>query len=337
MKTFLNFYKTKMKIDGKNYRINNVLYKSSNSCRIRNVYQIEDTNSHRKFILKEIRFNNDHFLCQKEEEISVIYEIKLLSWLKQTLTSEESEYFGLLCNYEIVKEKGTVYYLMFDYFTGMDLFEYANLESKLTEVERHSIFKDILFNIAKGLEILHQKMVAHRDLKLENIYLIEKTSPDNKDDQINLCTQTRYWPIIIDFNLSCCFNPDFWKQTGLLASSSWDLEQVSRKRLRYISGTKYYMSPETVLKQDNCFQNLLLTDIWSMGVLIYSFIFQRYPFSVSTCFQSLYSYNNESSRWRLQLMRNLTPFNNLIKDIFVPRNKRISISQIIDYLTKLNI
>ena len=103
----------------------------------------------------------------------------------------------------------TFYYLIEEYCSGGDLFDYIQKEHFFTEKKASIIFKQIL----SAVNHLHKKNIIHRDLKPENIVFI-KTK--NKDIFIKL----------IDFGASITFKG---------------------KSLTQELGTIYYMAPEVFM------------------------------------------------------------------------------------------
>ena len=100
----------------------------------------------------------------------------------------------------------------------------------------------IFIQIVKAIEYCQSKNICHRDIKLENILTL-------KDDVIK----------IIDFGFAVKTNKETY-QTLLCGSPS-------------------YMAPEIVKKEKYIAQ---YSDIWSLGVLLFSMLFGRFPFKGKT-------------------------------------------------------
>ena len=127
--------------------------------------------------------------------------------------------------------------LVMEYIGKLSLYQYLKQKNKkrLSEQETKKIFRKIV----RGVEYLHSKKIAHRDIKLDNIMV-------NKNYDVK----------IIDFGFS------------LFTSSS--------KKLSLHCGTPSYMAPELVAKKDYVGQPV---DIWALGVLLYKLLTGYYPFN----------------------------------------------------------
>jgi serine/threonine protein kinase len=107
-------------------------------------------------------------------------------------------------------------------------------ERKLEEKNCKFIFKQII----EALFYLHENNIIHRDIKLENIIIKNKTEIK-----------------IIDFGFSICAPRD--------------------KFLDFFCGTPNYMPPEIILKKDYLGE---FSDIWSIGILLYTILCGSFPF-----------------------------------------------------------
>ena len=115
--------------------------------------------------------------------------------------------------------------------------------------------RNLAQQLLEGLKALHQRGIAHRDLKPDNI-------------MFNLCPTTEN-PIdytIIDFGLAvqCPIKPEFEN------SPLDDLDSNSYQKVSFqMCGSYEYMAPEIKNSSDESKENLLIADVWSLGVIIY--------------------------------------------------------------------
>lgn len=137
-----------------------------------------------------------------------------------------------------VIETKTDIYLILEYCSGGELFDYLISKKRLTESEVRVIMRD-LFGV---LMFIHDKGFAHRDLKPENILFDGKHTIK-----------------LIDF--------------GLAANSS-----ENKSALAFLStccGSPAYAAPE--LLRGNTYSGPAV-DVWSAGVLLYSLLVGQLPF-----------------------------------------------------------
>lgn len=128
--------------------------------------------------------------------------------------------------------------LFTEYIQGGELKEYIKNHNPFSEQEAKKIFSVLV----EAIGYVHSKNIVHRDLKLENILLV------NKDDPFNFK--------IIDFGIS-----------GILYNVGGEVIQA---------GTMIYSPPEVVSKS-NLSTNQKI-DIWSMGVILFILLTKEYPF-----------------------------------------------------------
>ena len=131
-------------------------------------------------------------------------------------------------------------FLSMEYFSLGDLGHWIN--APFPEAEAQEISRQIL----EGLEILHRDKITHRDLKPQNIFVVEKPPSSPK-----------WWIKIGDFGIS--------KRLGE-ETTSFGTE----------IGTANYMAPE-LLDGETCkFTNAV--DMWAFGCVLYLLLTWRMPF-----------------------------------------------------------
>ncbi len=111
----------------------------------------------------------------------------------------------------------------------------------------------ILARVAEILEFLHQNNVLHRDVKLSNVFILDQDSPE---------------PIkLIDLGIAKSLTADKDTRTGV------------------IFGTLRSMAPETIERLSGLPVDLSgAVDQWSVGILLYTLLSGRVPFSSGSLF-----------------------------------------------------
>lgn len=128
-------------------------------------------------------------------------------------------------------------YIVLEYLSGGDLFIYLDKRDfRITEDRA----RQIAHMIASALYYMHSYGISHRDLKLENILMVENT----EESELK----------IVDFGLSKILGPN---------ETSTDP-----------FGTLSYVAPEVLLQQKYGNQ----VDLWSLGVIIFVLLSGMLPF-----------------------------------------------------------
>lgn len=157
-----------------------------------------------------------------------LYEVEVLKML---------DHPNLIKLHSIVSSGDKCNFVM-DYVAGKDLYDYLQTRGyKLPE----TLMKRILLHLLNGLKHLHENGIIHRDLKLENVMMSDKT-----DQAI---------PKIVDFGLSKILGPS---QT---ATEPY--------------GTVGYVAPEVMSKIPYSFS----ADVWSLGCIAYALICGSLPYN----------------------------------------------------------
>ena len=125
-------------------------------------------------------------------------------------------------------------------FIGISLGQYHKKYWRTEELtkKKEKVYKLILTKIFSAMNYLHKKGIAHLDIKMENILINDKL--DIK---------------IIDFGFA--------------------VNDPKHTLNTFFGGTPNYMSPEIVLKRPYI---SILSDIWSLGVLVFKLFCNEYPF-----------------------------------------------------------
>ena len=108
---------------------------------------------------------------------------------------------------------------------------------------KHKIASKIFKEIFLGLKYIHSLNIIHRDIKIENILY------DSKENKTK----------IIDFSISTIL-------------------QNKNSKIDEPGGSMHYQAPELQSMETNKNYNPFFSDIWSVGICLYIFIFEEFPF-----------------------------------------------------------
>ena len=134
-------------------------------------------------------------------------------------------------------------YILMEYFRASNL----KLQIKADTNSVHLKIRQLFEGVCSALSYVHSRGFIHRDIKPDNILM-------NKVGEVRLC----------DFSLSSKHVTGFSK---MLAG-----------KLKSIQGTRTYIAPETIRKQQPSFQ----TDMYSLGVLFFEVLACKTPFQAPT-------------------------------------------------------
>lgn len=126
------------------------------------------------------------------------------------------------------------------------MIDYCNIKFPAKKIFMKILFKEILI----GLKYIHTKGISHRDIKPENIVYSSKEK----------CCK------IIDFSISTFI------QKNENEISDEDLKNYFTKEP---GGSIHFQAPE---QYEIGSYNPFISDIWSLGITIYIFLFEEYPF-----------------------------------------------------------
>ena len=142
---------------------------------------------------------------------------------------------NVVSTYEIIEARDFVFQIM-QYAERGDLLRIIHADGPLTEERAKQIFNDI----CKGVQYMHDRNIAHRDLKCENILILTNNSA-----------------VISDFGFARMF------------------EDTKELMCKTFCGSSAYASPELLR---GFLYNPKLNDIWSLGIILYVMLCGGMPF-----------------------------------------------------------
>ena len=169
-------------------------------------------------------------LLNLEKRNSIKNEISVLKQLNHE---------NIMKLYEVIDSPKNIY-LVLEYIKGISLSDYIKTFSEIRINEDKC--KKIYYQIVKAINYCKLKNIYHRDIKLENILLI--------DEKIVK---------IIDFGFS--------------------IKCPKKSYQKFLCGTPTYMAPEIINKNHYIPE---YSDIWSLGVLLYIMLTGNFPFNANT-------------------------------------------------------
>ena len=178
---------------------------------------------------------------KKKYAIKIYSKISLFDNQKKTIIKNEISILkklnheNIMKMYEIIDTPNNLY-LILEYINGISLLQYIKNMSdhKINEKKCKILF----YQIVKGINYCQLKNICHRDIKLENILLLDNSKIK-----------------IIDFGFGIITNNNTYH--------------------KFFCGTPSYMSPEVINKEKYIAQ---FYDIWSLGILLYTMLCGFFPF-----------------------------------------------------------
>ncbi|CAL4930313.1 unnamed protein product [Urochloa decumbens] len=166
---------------------------------------------------------------------------RLSSKLRESLLSEVDilrriRHPNVIALHDSIKDQGRIY-LILEYCRGGDLHAYLQRHRRVSE----TVAKHFIRQLASGLQMLRDSNVVHRDLKPQNILLVE----NNENSLLK----------IADFGFAKFLQPFALAET--------------------LCGSPLYMAPEVMQAQKYDAK----ADLWSVGVILYQLVTGIPPFN----------------------------------------------------------
>lgn len=121
-----------------------------------------------------------------------------------------------------------------------------------------AVARIIFYQVAKGVEYLHERNISHRDIKVDNIMV----KSEERGGEVKL---------------------------GDFTTARYSEDDISNQTI----GTVHYKSPEQQFASEKGY-SARAADIWSLGVTIYLFCFDKFPFTGESELEvDINSLNNE--------------------------------------------
>ncbi|CAN0236762.1 unnamed protein product [Ectocarpus sp. 12 AP-2014] len=137
--------------------------------------------------------------------------------------------------------------LILEYAPGVELFDAILSKTSFSESEARPVF----VQVARALQYMHSKSIVHRDVKPENVMIVDRTAPDGLYPEAKL----------LDFGLSKAIDAD----TGGSVA-------------RTFVGTPSYLAPEVEERKGGKGKPYgTPVDCWSLGAMLYVMLVARFP------------------------------------------------------------
>lgn len=231
-----------------------------------------------------------HYKNTKCGTKEILNEVKMLNYINHNISCPDLKVPKSYV-YKLYKKKHHKHYI--ERIRGKDLLNWFS--NGLNFVDFDDFALDIVFKIAKSIQVLHNNLIAHKDIKPENIIL----NFENGNLQITL----------IDFAYSKLIDDNkFYKNEEYC-------------------GTPVYLSPELFC---GFTYHLLANDIWCFGAMIYS-MYSGYHLPL--CTYDKFNLHFDICRATINTCQMPKVIKKILHKIFVRQDKRIKINKIVKLLS----
>ncbi len=211
------------------------------------VYEAEQVSPHRRVALKMLRPS----AMGEEQARRFRNEAEILGRLQHPGIAQVFEAGAF------ETEEGTQPFFAMEFIDGLPLLEHAR-EAGLGTRDRLQLFAQI----CDAVSYAHQKGVIHRDLKPDNVLVLNATTTAEHDSTTSLVIGRAK---VLDFGIA------------RVTDSDMELATMSTE-LGTIVGTLQYMSPEQTMGRRESVDHR--TDIYSLGVMLYQLLSGEMPYDL---------------------------------------------------------
>ena len=140
-------------------------------------------------------------------------------------------------------------------FLVTELLQGLTLREAVAQAGHFSVPKalDVVRQTLEGLVVVHERGFVHRDLKPDNLFLVDNLESDEPSVKI------------LDFGVAKVLGADTRLEVGLIAATQTGI----------IIGTPAYLAPEQILARPVSAK----TDIYALGCVLYHMLASRAPFA----------------------------------------------------------
>ena len=214
------------------------------------VYKVEHLHLNKMFALKVMRPTKDEVDRKRFEQ-----EARLASQIRHPNVIEISD-FGVLPTNQP--------YFVMEFLRGRTVGE-----AIFTGFMDSQIVCHIGLQIARGLQAVHKQNVVHRDLKPDNIFLIDPETSESPEENGKASDEEPAFVKIMDFGIAKSVNNNL-TGTGMTV------------------GTPEYMSPEQARGEPVDWRS----DQYSLGCILYEMLTREIPFDGKGAFEVMYKHLN---------------------------------------------
>ena len=188
------------------------------------VYKVKNLDNNQIYALKKIKYENE----SEEERKRNLNEIKIL---------KELHHPNLIQFYDSFKEKGKLYIIQ-EYADGGDLSDKIKIYKESNKLLPENLIWEIFIQLCIVLKYVHSKNILHRDIKCQNVFLMENGIVK-----------------LGDFGISKILN---------------NINEFANTTL----GTPYFLSPEICMGKEYNYKS----DLWMLGCVLYEMACKDKPF-----------------------------------------------------------